>query len=148
IADHRAQRIIPPEFPAAFLEELRVLLELGRRVRSALVHPLPALGKAVRCQRRVGLDLGIEGNTGLDGLGLDRGVGLGVVGMCRRCQRNGRTNQEHRAGRRDVGNAQSSDFPGKAGRAYSAAALWPSRALSLWISSSAASAITVPGGKM
>ena len=32
--------------------------------------------------------------------------------------------------------------------AYSAASLWPSRALSLWISSSAASAITVPGGKM
>ncbi|MEY9297204.1 hypothetical protein ABIF24_001835 [Bradyrhizobium elkanii] len=31
---------------------------------------------------------------------------------------------------------------------YSAAALWPSRALSLWISSSAASEITVPGGKI
>src|SRR5581483_8655122 len=29
---------------------------------------------------------------------------------------------------------------------YSAASLWPSRALSLWISSSAASDITVPGG--
>jgi len=34
------------------------------------------------------------------------------------------------------------------GRHYSAASLWPSRALSLWISSSAASAITVPGGKI
>ena len=31
---------------------------------------------------------------------------------------------------------------------YSAASLWPRRALSLWISSSAASEITVPGGKM
>ena len=31
---------------------------------------------------------------------------------------------------------------------YSAASLWPSRALSLWISSSAASEITVPGGKI
>ena len=31
---------------------------------------------------------------------------------------------------------------------YSAASLCPSRALSLWISSSAASAITVPGGKI
>src|SRR6266849_5570523 len=33
-------------------------------------------------------------------------------------------------------------------RSYSAASLWPSLALSLWISSSAASAITVPGGKI
>ena len=33
-------------------------------------------------------------------------------------------------------------------RRYSAASLWPSRALSLWISSSAASEITVPGGKI
>jgi methylmalonyl-CoA mutase len=33
-------------------------------------------------------------------------------------------------------------------RSYSAASLWPSRALSLWISSSAASEITVPGGKI
>jgi hypothetical protein len=31
---------------------------------------------------------------------------------------------------------------------YSAASLWPSLALSLWINSSAASAITVPGGKI
>ncbi len=31
---------------------------------------------------------------------------------------------------------------------YSAASLWPSRALSLWINSSAASEITVPGGKI
>jgi hypothetical protein len=31
---------------------------------------------------------------------------------------------------------------------YSAASLCPSRALSLWISSSAASEITVPGGKI
>ena len=31
---------------------------------------------------------------------------------------------------------------------YSAASLWPSLALSLWISSSAASEITVPGGKI
>ena len=31
---------------------------------------------------------------------------------------------------------------------YSAASLWPSLAFSLWISSSAASEITVPGGKI
>jgi hypothetical protein len=36
----------------------------------------------------------------------------------------------------------------QAARSYSAASLWPSRALSLWMSSSAASAITVPGGKI
>ena len=34
------------------------------------------------------------------------------------------------------------------GKYYSAASLWPSRAFNLWISSSAASAITVPGGKI
>ena len=34
------------------------------------------------------------------------------------------------------------------GRGYSAASLCPSRAFNLWISSSAASAITVPGGKI
>ncbi|MGX1077925.1 hypothetical protein AB7M45_008535 [Bradyrhizobium elkanii] len=149
--DDRALRVFAFERVAAAVpEKLRLILPRGRRLRRVLVDPFPAFGEAIGRQRRVRLDLVVEIDARLDARILDRGVRLGIGGACRKPEEGEHAGKTHDADRRHrASGAHGKLLKGEGMRQrYSAAALWPSRALSLWISSSAASEITVPGGKI
>src|SRR5262249_55809087 len=102
-------------------------------------------GETVRGERRISLDLVVEIDLPVEYLVLALRVGCGLASG----ERGG--NKDQRACKtQDTlqrrGCWVHENFPGR--RSYSAASLWPRRALSLWISSWAASAITVRGGKI
>src|SRR6185295_13675761 len=130
---------------AAVAEQLRVLLARALRFRRRLVDPLAALGKAVGGERRIGLDLVVEIDLPVEYLVLELRVRLGLARSKRRGKNDQRARKTESAPER--GSCCVHENPRRRPD-YSAASLWPSRALSLWISSSAASAITVPGGKI
>jgi hypothetical protein len=82
VADYRADGVSALIASAAIAEELRVLLQFGSRIRGILVEPFLAVGEAIGSERRIGFDLVVEINIGLDRLGLDGRIGLGVGGKC------------------------------------------------------------------
>jgi len=111
------------------------------------IHLLPSATQLPQARHR--LDLVVEEDAGLDRLGLDRSVGLGPAATAAVSDATHATAATKHILRENVNAAGRKDNPFyRRVRNYSAASLCPRRALSLWINSSAASAITVPGGKI
>jgi hypothetical protein len=77
-------------------------------------------------------------------------VVIGGVSASQRREACDRAGENDPASENECSGAQGISFEGNTvvDGCYSAASLCPNLALSLWISSSAASAITVPGGKI
>src|SRR5260370_9444702 len=149
--DSRARLVFPLHRPRAIAEHLRVLLAFLLGVGAVLLRPCLALGETIRRQRRIGLDLAVKEHAGVDDLVLDCRVGLWVGGEDREGEARECADEPHPANERDeCSGVHGNSFEAMAGgeRNYSAASLWPSRALRSCISSAAASAITVPIGKV
>src|SRR3989442_7016128 len=79
--DARAEIVAALEGPAAVAKQLWVLFALAFRLRRALLHPLPAFGKAVGSERWVGLDRVVEIHARLEQFVFDGGVGLRLAGQ-------------------------------------------------------------------
>ena len=77
--DHRARLVFPLKRPRG-AEQVGLLLAFLVGIGAVLCDPCLALGQAIRRQRRIGLDLGVEDDAGLDPFGLEGKVRLGLGG--------------------------------------------------------------------